>query len=91
MIISLIKFKDYLGRSSKTGGSPVSIKAQDLDDNFAAVMLKNSSRGIYKCEWQKDGTELVFRAGDAPVSWYSLTVCANGVPKNIRVLGTPPQ
>ena len=90
MIISLIRFKDYLSRNSKGGGPPVSIKAQDLDDNFQAVTLKNSSRGTYRCEWQKDGTELVFRAGDTPASWQTITVCVNGAPATLKLLGTPP-
>jgi hypothetical protein len=89
-MIPLIKFRDYLGKTSKDGSPPVSIKASDLDDNFAAVKIQDSIRGLYKCDFSKEGTELVFRAGNVATLWYTLTVCVNGVPKTMQVLGTEP-
>jgi hypothetical protein len=88
-MIPLIKFQDYLGKPSKSG-PPVSIKASDLDGNFAAVKIQDSTRGLYKCDFSKEGTELVFRAGNVATLWYTLTVCVNGVPKTMQVLGTKP-
>jgi len=89
-MIDLIKFQDYLGRTTTGSNPPVSIKASDLDDNFTAVKIQDSTRGLYKCDFSKQGTELVFRAGNVATLWYTLTVCVNGVPKTMQVLGTEP-
>jgi hypothetical protein len=88
-MIDLVKFQDFLGKTSKDG-PPISIRASDLDQNFSALRIEDSTRGLYKCDFSKQGTELVFRAGNVATLWYTLTVCVNGVPKTMQVLGTEP-
>lgn len=90
-MIKLVKFIKYLQRSAVGNASPVSIKAQDLDDNFLAVTVNDSGRGVYKSEYTPLGTELIFRTPDAEASWQELTVSdGQGGTKTLSVLGTPP-
>jgi len=91
----LVKFKDYLKASLTKGSSapPVSIKAQDLDDNFAAATLiqnKATTDKIYKVIYAREGTSLEFISGDKKVTWQELDICVNGVGKKIKVLATEP-
>ena len=90
-MINLVKFKQYLSRSAIGNDSPVSIKAKDLDDNFLAVTVNDSTRGVYSCDHTPNGTELVFRAYDTEAAWQELTVSdGQGGTKTLSVLGTNP-
>ena len=91
----LVKFRDYL-KSSLTKGSsepPVSIKAKDLDDNFAATTLiesKDTTDKVYKIKYAKEGKSIEFICGDKKVKWQEIDICVNGTPKKMKVLGTEP-
>jgi hypothetical protein len=88
-MINLVKFNHYLSRKPTGNDSPVSIKAKDLDGNFDAVTLVDSSRGIYSADYTIRGTEIVFRDHDLQASWQKILVTdTNGLTKLISVLGT---
>lgn len=91
-MIKLVKFIKYLGRSGKGNEPPTSIKAQDLDDNFSAVTVSDSSRGVYKCDYLVAGTELVFRNQDkVEAAWQDITIKdGQGYANKFSVLATPP-
>jgi hypothetical protein len=87
-MINLTKFKQYLSRSATGNDSPVSIKAKDLDDNFNAVTLLDSSRGVYTADYSPLGTEIVLGDHDSEASWQYIRVTdVNGSPKILNILG----
>ena len=92
-MISLIKFKNYLTGGGSGGGKsapPVSIKASDLDDNFAAVTPQEGKQGLYKIIANKLGFSLDFQANNKPATWVEITICVDGTEKKMMVLGTQP-
>jgi len=88
----LIIFKKYLSSPAAKGGlgSPVSIRASDLDNNFQALTLIPSEKAVYDTNYSKLGTELIFKANEMNAKWIELDVCVSGVPKKIMVLATDP-
>jgi hypothetical protein len=95
----LVRFKQYLTRVALPGSndSPVSLKAQDLDDNFkAATLIPDPTMlgddQIYAPAYAKDGTSLQFTARGRKVTWRELSVCdgTTGTPRTILVLASEP-
>jgi hypothetical protein len=87
--MKLVIFKDYLGNNSKTG-SPVSIKADDLDRNFKMCFLLPDDQGIYKISSTEQGSNLYFEAYGLAATWQEIDICVDGTPKKMMVLGTDP-
>ena len=88
--MSLIKFRDYLGKRGDGKSPPSVIRAQDLDDNFASLKLVPDKLGIYKVDTAKDGSTLNFQASNRPVRWIEISICVDGTSKKMMVLGTDP-
>jgi len=85
-MMPLVKFKDYLA----TKAGLTSIKASDLDGNFSAVSVVDDKYGIYKSEYSKDGTQIVFKAQNRSVRWIEIDICVDGAAKKMMVMGTDP-
>jgi len=79
----LIEFKQYLGKGAPgSSAPPATIKASDLDDNFARCMIMDDPTGkIFRVSVTESGQkiEFLFRP-------YQITVCENGQAKQITVL-----
>ena len=87
--MQLIKFRDFLGKGGKSG-PPVSIRAADLDANFQSLAIAPDKLGIYQVLMTENGQEISFTANNRSVGWQELTICVNGTPKKMLVLGTDP-
>jgi hypothetical protein len=88
--MSLIKFRDYLGKKGDGKSPPSVIKAKDLDDNFAMLELIPDKFGIYKVEKSEKGSTLSFTAANRAVRWIEIDICVDGTAKKMMVLGTDP-
>lgn len=85
-------FKSYLiaGLTRGSGAPPVSIKAQDLDDNFMTLTIIPDTANIIMPIYKKEGTMLEIKCGDKTVEWIELSICVDGTPMKMKVLGTAP-
>ncbi len=79
-----VHFSDYLRAQPLENDPPRSIRARDLDNNFArlTVISPKTDPPPYRVEYTKDGTVLKDIAGLPPDAIAKqITLCENGQPK----------